>query len=75
MGLLSTRIVGIPEDEGKALIKELTDHIVKPEFNYTHSWQPHDLVMWDNCATQHKATFDYAPRRRLMHRTTLVEGT
>ena len=33
-----------------------------------------DLVVWDNCATQHKSTFDYAlPQRRLLYRTT-VEG-
>ena len=25
----------------------------KPEFTYLHNWQPHDLVMWDDCSTQH----------------------
>jgi len=69
----TTQILGLPEDESRALIKQLTEHIVKPEFCFTHSWRVHDLVMWDNCATQHKATFDYKlPQRRLMHRTTLV---
>jgi taurine dioxygenase len=69
----TTQIFGVPEDESKALIRQLTEHIVKPEFCYKHSWQVHDLVMWDNCASQHKATFDYQlPQRRLMHRTTLV---
>ena len=69
----TTRILGLPEEESKTLIKELTGHIVKPEFCYTHSWRVHDLVMWDNCSAQHKATFDYKlPRRRLMHRTTLM---
>ncbi|MBA2961991.1 MULTISPECIES: TauD/TfdA dioxygenase family protein [Ramlibacter] len=69
----TTRILGLPEDESKALIEELTQHIVQPQFCYTHSWQLNDLVMWDNCSTQHKATFDYKlPQRRLMHRTTLV---
>jgi hypothetical protein len=29
--------------------------------------------MWDDCSTQHKATFDYpASLPRLMHRTTVV---
>lgn len=69
----TTRILGLPTEESQALIRELTSHVVKPEFCYTHSWRPHDLVMWDNCASQHKATFDYKlPQRRLMHRTTLV---
>ena len=48
----------------------------KPEFTYRHNWQQHDLVMWDDCSTQHKATFDYpASLPRLMHRTTVVGGT
>ena len=43
-----------------------------PEHVYTHEWQPHDVLMWDNVATQHLAIFDYAlPQRRLMHRITL----
>ncbi len=69
----TSEILGVPADEGKALLKELTTHVIKPEFCFTHSWRVHDLVMWDNCSSQHKATFDYQlPQRRLMHRTTLV---
>ena len=70
----TTRIVGLPQDESDALIAELTAYCVKPDFQYRHSWRVHDLVMWDNCSTQHKASFDYQlPQRRLMHRTTLVD--
>ena len=32
------------------------------------------LLMWDNCAVQHLASFDYALLRRLMARAT-VEGS
>jgi taurine dioxygenase len=47
----------------------------KPEFQYRHNWRAHDVVMWDDCSTQHKATFDYAlPLRRRMHRTTVING-
>ncbi|MES2561598.1 MAG: TauD/TfdA family dioxygenase [Pseudomonadota bacterium] len=68
-------VLGLPEDESKDLIAELTDHIAKREFHYVHNWRAHDLVMWDDCSTQHKATFDYAlPLRRLMHRTTVING-
>jgi taurine dioxygenase len=71
----TSRILGIPEDESRDLIKELTAHCVKPEFTYLHNWQKHDLVMWDDCSTQHKATFDYpATLPRLMHRTTVVSN-
>lgn len=69
----TTGIVGMPADESRDLLAELTRHCVKPEFVYRHRWQQHDLVMWDDCATTHKATFDYpADAPRLMHRTTVV---
>jgi taurine dioxygenase len=71
----TVKILGLSEDESKALVTELTSHCTKPEFQYRHTWQQDDLVMWDDCSTQHKATFDYAlPLRRLMHRTTVVNG-
>jgi taurine dioxygenase len=68
----TSHIVGLPKGEADALLAELCRHIVRPEFGYTHRWRPGDLLMWDNCAVQHKATFDYAlPLRRLMYRTTV----
>lgn len=68
----TSRMCGMPEDEGNALLEQLYRHIVQPEFLYTHHWQPGDLLMWDNVAVQHKATFDYdLPLRRLMYRTTV----
>jgi taurine dioxygenase len=71
----TVRIVGWPEDESKALISELVSHCTRTEFQYLHNWRNHDLVMWDDCSTQHKATFDYAlPMRRRMHRTTVING-
>jgi taurine dioxygenase len=71
----TSRITGLPDDEGQRLLDRLCKHIVQPEFIYTHQWKPGDLLMWDNCAAQHKATFDYdLPLRRLMYRTT-VRGT
>jgi taurine dioxygenase len=72
----TVRILGLPEDEGRDLLSELVAHCTRPEFIYRHQWQLHDLVMWDDCSTQHKATFDYAlPLRRRMHRTTIVDAT
>ncbi len=72
----TVRILDVPEDESKDLLAELTAHCVQPQFLYIHSWRVHDLVMWDDCSTQHKATFDYAlPQRRRMHRTTVMQST
>ena len=68
----SASVVGLPTEEGAALLAQLCAHIVRPEFRYEHQWRTGDLVMWDNVAVQHKASFDYdLPLRRLMHRTTV----
>ena len=72
----TVRVVGLPEDESRALLAELTAHCVQPQFLYTHNYQVHDLVMWDDCSTQHKATFDYKlPQRRVMHRTVVLSDS
>ena len=68
-------IEGMPEDEALDLIAELDAHCVRPEFLYRHRWRVGDLVMWDNASAMHLAICDYAlPRRRLMHRTTVIGG-
>ena len=68
----TSHIPGIPKEESEKLLGQLYQHIIKPEFIYTHHWQAGDLLMWDNAAVQHKAKFDYdLPLRRLMYRTTV----
>lgn len=67
------RIIGLPKEESDALIAELGDWCVRDEAIYTHRWQVGDLLIWDNCASQHLAVGDYQlPQRRLMHRTTVA---
>lgn len=66
----TTHILGLEQQESDDLLKRLWEHLRRPEFVYAHRWQVGDLLVWDNCATQHRATCDYAlPLRRLMHRT------
>jgi len=67
----TSHLAGMPRAESDALLAELYAHITQPEFIYGHHWRPGDLLMWDNCAAQHKATFDYDPLPRLMYRTTV----
>lgn len=68
-------IAGMPDDEAQELIAELSMHIRDEAFAYRHGWRVGDLLMWDNCAVQHRAIKDYElPERRLMHRVT-VNGT
>lgn len=63
-------IEGVSRDEALALIDQLAERIIEERFRYTHHWQVHDLLMWDNCTVQHLASFDYKwpQHRRLMHR-------
>ncbi|MPZ47179.1 MAG: TauD/TfdA family dioxygenase [Betaproteobacteria bacterium] len=71
----SAGIVGMPNAEANALLAELCAFSTQSRFVYDHQWRVGDLVVWDNAATVHKATFDYKlPQRRLLHRCT-VEGT
>lgn len=71
----TNRILGIPEAESDELLQQLFQHAIRPEFIYSHKWRVGDVLMWDNCAVQHKASFDYAlPLRRVMQRCT-IEGT
>lgn len=65
--------VDFDEREGKEILDELLRRLKAPERVYRHKWQVGDLLLWDNIATQHQATHNYAwpTHRRLMHRTTV----
>ena len=69
----TTRVVGLPDDESRALLEELFAHSVCPEHLYVHRWQPHDLVFWDNRSLMHLATGCPPDQRRKLYRTT-IEG-
>lgn len=72
----TTRITGMTEDESRRTLDYLFHHLQLPAHVYRHRWQPRDLLLWDNCATQHKAVFDYAlPLRRRMERVTIRGST
>ncbi|MDP7242804.1 MAG: TauD/TfdA family dioxygenase [Rhodospirillales bacterium] len=71
----SAWIVGMDDDEGKALIDELMDFARQPRFVYAHKWQAGDALLWDNRSTMHCATpYDEINHRRLMYRTTIMDG-
>lgn len=67
-----SHIVGLPRDEGDALLEELFAFATQPRFTYTHQWHVDDLVVWDNRCTMHRATpFDDLGHPRDMRRTTV----
>ncbi|HEX2824724.1 MAG TPA: TauD/TfdA family dioxygenase [Burkholderiales bacterium] len=71
----TSRIVGMDGPEGDTLLNELLAHATEERFIYRHKWRVGDLLIWDNCSTQHLAIPNYQlPKRRLMERAT-VKGS
>ena len=48
------------------------EHATQREFVYSHQWKPHDLVMWDNRTTMHRARRFDRTEVRDVRRTTLA---
>ncbi len=69
----TTRIEGLPEDESRAVLDELFTHQTQRRFVYRHTWQPGDLVFWDNRSLLHLAAGCPPEQRRRLNRTT-IEG-
>ncbi|MEN0074349.1 MAG: TauD/TfdA family dioxygenase [Paracraurococcus sp.] len=66
-------IQGWPVPEARALLRDLTEHATQREFVHAHVWRPHDLVMWDNRVTMHRARRYDASQVRDLHRTTVAD--
>jgi alpha-ketoglutarate-dependent 2,4-dichlorophenoxyacetate dioxygenase len=70
----ASHIVGWPVADGRALLRDLTEHATVPERVYRHAWRTNDVVIWDNLCTMHRATpFASTTERRDMRRTTVHE--
>jgi len=69
----ASHIIGMPVEEGRALIRELIELTTEPENVYRHVWTAGDLVMWDNRCMLHRGRpWDGTKYRRVMHRTTVA---
>ena len=65
-------VVGMENDEGDALLHEVTEFILRPELMYFHKWHEGDMVLWDNWRMLHSATGVPVNEKRIMRRTTIV---
>jgi taurine dioxygenase len=66
-------IVGMPYDEGRALIEELNALAVHPDLTYEHRWTAGELLLWDNRCVMHRATpYDPATQGRVIRRCTVL---
>jgi len=66
-------IVGMPYEEGRALIEELNALAVHADLTYEHRWTPGELIVWDNRCVMHRATpYDPHTQRRVVRRCTVL---
>lgn len=72
LGNFVKSFVGINRDDFAKLFSLLQDHITKPENTVRWRWQPGDVAIWDNRATQHRAIADFGKQRRLLRRATIA---
>jgi len=74
LGGFAHRIVGLPPDLSRAMIRALQEYVTRPENTVRWHWRVGDLAIWDNRATQHCAVVDYGRAHRRAERVT-VAGT
>jgi alpha-ketoglutarate-dependent 2,4-dichlorophenoxyacetate dioxygenase len=68
------RIHGMAYDDARVLADKLIAHATQRQFVYNHRWRKHDLVMWDDRCTMHRAGgFDDLRWVRDMHRATVSD--
>ena len=71
-GYFMRYIVGMTETESEAMIAFLMRHATAPERSLRWRWREHDLAIWDERRTMHRALGDHFPRRRRVRRCTVL---
>jgi taurine dioxygenase len=69
---MTTEIVGWDAEDSAEMLEFLFDWTTRPEFVYSHKWQPGDALMWDNACTMHRRDPFDPQHQRLMKRTTIL---
>jgi taurine dioxygenase len=72
LGHFVKQFVGLGTAESTALFGLLQARITKLEHTIRWNWQPGDVAVWDNRATQHYAVADYDDQYRRLSRITLA---
>ena len=62
----ASHVIGMPAEESHRLLQELEVFATQRRFVYSHAWRPHDLLLWDDSCTMHRATEYKEPYPRRM---------
>ncbi len=68
------RLAGLSQVESDALIALLREGLNDPGIQCRWSWQRHDVAVWDERVTNHRALSDHYPAHRLVRRCTVGAG-
>jgi taurine dioxygenase len=71
LGGFAQRLVGLPNDVSRDLLRIFASFVTRPEHIVRWHWQPGDVAIWDNRATQHYAVNDYGDAHRVVQRVTV----
>ena len=72
LGHFVRRFVGLDSTESSQLFQLLQNRVTNLDNTVRWQWQPGDLAIWDNRATQHYGVADYDDHPRRLHRITLA---
>ena len=70
--IFAQRIVGLAKGESYELLKILQRYVTRPENLLRVTWEPGQLVLFDNRITQHYAVDNYDDAPRRLHRVTVA---
>ena len=71
-GNFTTRLSGMTAEESAPILQRLHAHATIPDFCCRFRWEAGSVAFWDNRCVQHYAVNDYAGKRRVMHRVTVM---
>jgi taurine dioxygenase len=67
-------IVGMTAPESELLLGFLASRLDDPNVQCRWRWQEHDVVMWDERCTNHRAVSDHYPNYRMVRRVLVGHG-
>ncbi len=74
-GAFMKGIAGMHQHESDALLSHLTSLLDDPNLSCRWRWSTHDVAIWDERCTNHRALADHYPRHRKVRRCLAGEGT
>ena len=66
-------VEGLEEEEGKSLLRSLLSHAIATGEKYSHKWQLHDMLIWDNLRVHHQGRNDHPLGEPRLHHKFLLQ--